>query len=414
MMSMNDITTLRTIRMVKAVTCVLLLTGMPACDSSDEFAAPEQPVGSMAVSISIMTGKTTGTRAVNEYDRTGTEKENAIDVANGDYRVLLFHKDGWLVRRFKEITPATPDGNGVNRYLITDTLDITLLDFHIAVLANWEQNGWHYPLLAEGVTTISSLMADMRNLFDVKSGWQPFDEDGADGKPATGGVPMFGMHSYTVSEADAKRSTKDNPVDLAPTDDDAIWMMRSMAKIEVVDAMDKIGYSSYPKLESVTFGPYMGKGKLIPDARSTGGNALWTNNSRVTAPSLPAGIVPTDGRLGFFHTLDTDRTNDEIPPIAYTDRDVMAAYVTEQDLTDGRTERPYMVVTVRNRPAGEDGDGEETVTFRLDIPADMTTKLLRNHIYRFEIKSASANLININYVVCPWIEHKAIDLPAFD
>ena len=134
----------------------------------------------------------------------------------------------------------------------------------------------------------------------------------------------------------------------------------------------------------------------------------------MTAPSLPAGIAPTGGRLGFFHTLDTDRTNDETPPIAYTDRDVMAAYVAEQDLDDGRTERPYMLVTVRNRPEGETGDGEETVTFRLDIPADMTTKLLRNHIYRFEIKSASANLININYVVCPWIEHKAIDLPAFD
>lgn len=414
MMYMSNITTLRPMRMAKAMACALLLACAAACDSSDESASPEQPRDSMAVSISIMTGKATATRAISEYDRTSTEKESIIDATNGDYCVFVFDGNGIFADRLHEMTPENDTETNINRYTISGVLDIKLLDFYIVVLANWKQNGYNYPILRPGKTTIAELMNAQGYIFDMPDGWQPF----ADGEPETGGMPMFGMHRYTVSEADAKQSTRDNPVRLAQTDDDAIWMMRSMAKIEVVDAMEKFGYSSYPKLESVTFGPYMDKGKLIPDAKSTGGSTLWINNKQVTAPSLPTGIAPTDGRLNFFHSLDTDRTNDGDDPMAYVKRDMMSAYIAEQDLTaktaGGTTESPYMVVTVRNRPEGETGDGEETVSFRLDIPADMGTRLLRNHIYRFEIKSASANLINIEYVVCPWIEHNAIDLPAFD
>lgn len=414
MMNVSYITARMTVRMMMILACVWLVAGMTSCDSSDDTTPSVQPDGGMAVSISIMTGRSVGTRAVTEYDRVGTDKENAIDVADGDYRVFLFDSDGIFAGRLKDLEPEDGSEKDRNVYRITGVLDIRLLDFYIVVLANWEQNGYYYPDPVTGKTTIADLMYAQGYTFNIAGGWQPL----TDGSPKTGGIPMFGMHRYTVSREDALAATKDNPVNLSPTEDDAIWMMRSMAKIEVVDAMKKFGYSSYPKLESVTFGPYMEKGKLLPDAKATGGNAIWTNGSQVTTLSLPTGISPTESRLDFFHTLDTDRTNDGGDPMAYVKRDVMAAYIAEQDLTagtsGGKYTRPYMAVTIRNRAAGTTGNGEETVTFRLDIPDDMGTRLLRNHIYRFEVRSTSANLINIDYVVCPWVVPEPIDIPSFD
>ena len=137
---MSNITTLLPVRVMKALACVWLLVCATACDSSDETALPEQPNKSMTVSISIMTHKPAGTRAVQEYDRVGTVKENIIDVANGDYRVLVFHKDGWLVKKFNEIKAEPDTDQNTNRYLICDSLDITMLDFSVVVLANWERN----------------------------------------------------------------------------------------------------------------------------------------------------------------------------------------------------------------------------------------------------------------------------------
>ncbi len=406
-MNMSNITTLLPVRVMKALACVWLLVCATACDSSDETALPEQPNKSMTVSISIMTHKPAGTRAVQEYDRVGTVKENIIDVANGDYRVLVFHKDGWLVKKFNEIKAEPDTDQNTNRYLICDSLDITMLDFSVVVLANWERNGWRYPLLAEGTTTIDGLMGDMKCLFTVRDRWQPL----ADDTDNTGGIPMFGMHRYSVSREDALRSTMENPVKLAQTDKDIIWMVRSMAKIEVVDAMDKISKDDYPRLEKVTLSPCMAAGKLIPDAYSTGNSEPWSNGEQVNRTSLPAGITPTERNLDFFATTDTDGKEGVENAETYTGHTVYAAYVAEQDLTRNNG---FLYITIRNRPDDMPGNGEATVTYSLDLSQDIGSKLLRNHIYRFEVKSASAQLINVQYVVCPWIEPPAIDIPTFD
>lgn len=85
--------------------------------------------------------------------------------------------------------------------------------------------------------------------------------------------------------------------------------------------------------------------------------------------------------------------------------------MAEQDLTRNNG---FLYITIRNRPDDMPGNGEATVTYCLDLSQDIGSKLLRNHIYRFEVKSASAQLINVQYVVCPWIEPPAIDIPTFD
>ena len=41
------------------------------------------------------------------------------------------------------------------------------------------------------------------------------------------------------------------------------------------------------------------------------------------------------------------------------------------------------------------------------------TALLRNHIYRYEIKSASSNSLTVNYTICPMGSGTA-DIPAFE
>lgn len=367
-----------------------------ACDSEEEMSLPEQPDGSMTVSISIKTNGSTGTRAADVYDMIGIMEENTINVVDGDYRILLFDKDGWLVGRFDDIQPVTGEEQNVNQYVVTASLDKTLLDFTVVVLANWEQNGWHYPLLAESITTIDGLMVDVDCQFDVKEGWRPFHENGA---VRTGGMPMFGMHSFSVSQEEAKKATGDAPVNLSESERDVIWMVRSMAKIEVVDAMDKINDDDYPRLESVTFAPYMNAGKLIPDAFSNGNGERWNNGSQVGKVSLPAGKTPVTGELALFSIADAD-----------TKREKYVAYVAEQNLNQ---QKAYLYITVRNRPDGITGDGLVTVTYELDVNQETGMRILRNHLYRFNIKSVSSQLINVEYVVCPWSGY-TVDIPVFD
>ena len=91
---------------------------------------------------------------------------------------------------------------------------------------------------------------------------------------------------------------------------------------------------------------------------------------------------------------------------------VYSAYVTEAKLT---ANRPHINLTVKD----SDGQGTSSKDYQMAVdsypisPTQGLTALLRNHIYRYEIKSASSNSLTVSYTICPMGSGIA-DIPAFE
>lgn len=176
-----------------------------------------------------------------------------------------------------------------------------------------------------------------------------------------------------------------------------IKMLRAVAKIEIVDCLPE-GVEIAP---NVTLSAYNTIGCLIPDATN---NPNWNvEETQVTSPTLPDD-VKTAADLNFFTESKT---------IGGKECKVYSAYVTEAKLT---ANRPHINLTVKD----SDGQGTSSKDYQMAVdsyPDGQATQglaaLLRNHIYRYEIKSASSNSLTVNYTICPMGSGTA-DIPAFE
>ncbi len=162
-------------------------------------------------------------------------------------------------------------------------------------------------------------------------------------------IPMYGCSGAALLSAATQNAIDKERYDL---DLGEIKMLRAVAKIEVADA--------------------------LPDAPAT-----------------------ADG-LKFF--AETKTVGDET-------RTVYSAYVTEADLTANRA-----VINLTVRDSGANPTSKD---YKMEVdeyadgkPTKRLGALLRNHIYRYEIRSAS-NTLDINYTICPMGTGVA-DIPDFE
>lgn len=383
-------------------------------------------------------------------DIQGSPAENYINTA--DCQFLLFDADRKLLRPiFPEITGK--DDVQYTYYTIKASItepyfdeavkaDRDQIDFYIMVIANSHSTGLdgQYPGFTPGVTTIEDIAAqkltfnlpERRGQYNLITEWQPNINQNKL-------IPMAGLQKFTVSATQLKESTYDVPVYLSDENANGktIDMLRTMAKIEVIDKIDlPDGYDpniKRMKVEKVELvGMYL-KGTLMP---SIGTDGQWPDyiSTQITDATLPPNSEYTnpvaysesyahdnDSKdIMFFNegTIDSEKAEERYP--------IFFGYVTEYSKAAiGSMVKPYLVITLVDESSPDNTDGKETSFFKeLKLTSytdgapqgDGINFLLRNHIYRYEINAVSsseANIIDVGYTLCDWDRHE-VNIPTFD
>ena len=377
-----------------AVLTVFILP-FAACSSSDD-PAPEKNDDTV-FTLRIVTQKSSSTRAWVSDDRIGNEAENRINIQDKDFRVYLFDREEkyqQLINGYMEVVENTTETiyilkGYIQRHLVTfNASGVTY--FTLLVLANWREWGAFYPEPAAG-TLLSSVMADCNQTFSIDgSAWTPCDAS----NPKKG-IPMFGYHRFTMSKAQAEKSTEESPHQFNVSNgNDDLYLLRSMAKIEVVDAMEKWEEGDeYPYIQSVSTDSYMPEGRLVPHSK------VWAGNGKqVSGISLLSGTGMTTAALSFAKTKDYDPNGVRILDQTFFNRDAFVAYLPEQDYR-GLTEGPMMTVKVVDHNDATK-TGEKHLTYKLDLSKvinfreiESEPELRRNHVYRLELSIAPTELV---------------------
>lgn len=383
-------------------------------------------------------------------DLQGSPAENYINTA--DCQFLLFDADRKLLRPiFPEITGK--DDVQYTYYTIKASItepyfdeavkaDRDQIDFYIMVIANSHSTGLdgQYPGFTPGVTTIDDIAAqkltfnlpERRGQYNLITEWQPNINQNKL-------IPMAGLQKFTVSATQLKESTYDVPVYLSDENANGktIDMLRTMAKIEVIDKIDlPDGYDpniKRMKVEKVELvGMYL-KGTLMP---SIGTDGQWPDyiSTQITDATLPPNSEYTnpvaysesyahdnDSKdIMFFNqgSIDSENAEEKYP--------IFFGYVTEYSKDAiGNMVKPYLVITLIDESSPDNSDGQEISFFKeLKLTGyvdgapqgDGIDFLLRNHIYRYEINAVSsseANIIDVGYTLCDWDRHE-VNIPTFD
>ena len=367
-----------------------------SCVNDNEPDCP--PIGQArqyVLNLRVVTSKaaTRMTRAAGHDTEEATPDEDYIDLAGQDFLVLVFDGYGRLIQRFEPSSTVIKQGQGAAYELSGVLGETSANEIQVAVIANCKSMGAGnaYDRFVLGNTFLSEMYGDGTKwnftLPNPEGGWQP-DKD------TKKTIPMYGCSEAKPLRAATKSADDENRYDLNLGE---IKMLRAVAKIEIVDCLPE-GVEIAP---NVTLSAYNTIGCLIPDATN---NPNWNvEETQVTSPTLPDD-VKTAADLNFFTESKT---------IGGKECKVYSAYVTEADLT---ANRPHINLTVKD----SDGQGTSSKDYKMAVDSYTDGKasnelaaLLRNHIYRYEIKSASSNSLTVNYTICPMGSGTA-DIPAFE
>lgn len=379
----------------------------------------------------------------------GTLPENYLDLKN--IKFLFFDSEQKFLSEF---TPdVKPEGTDYVRYDVTGIVQdqyftnpqSNTVDFYILVLANYSQYSPEGFYVTKGTT--------LQQLFDVQQPrfqlptiaspwWFPHLEDlTADGvyPGAPQYIPMAGLQHFTVPAADFKSKER---IDL-PED---INMLRALAKIEVIDRIGASGTGDATiqlpaeqrsSIEKVELMGYYTLGTILPEFSqwNVGGDA---ETRYVSAPFVPT-YIPYANPYP-FNSQDNTATNfrrnfgeDDVATAARADGcKVFSVYIPEckvpaadQQLVNGTypiekgLTKAWAQVTIQN-PNGDSFGELSSVLYELKLTGytngasdEVDTPLLRNTIYRYEISSVSADIVNVTWTVCPMTPAN-IDIPGFN
>lgn len=367
---------------IAATVAWLAVASAPVGCSKSEAPAPA-PAREITMSFRIAT-QAPRTRVEIVGTEQGDAAENWIDIDRA--RFLLFTQGGTLLQ---QLAPSLDErADDLSTYTVSATIREPYFDyaaengsvrFGIMVLANWPQEALD---AVAGCTTVAEVEA-------AKASWTMAD-DWMPAPPLTGpdggsGIPMYGLADFAVTTDDLRKSDENNPTPLAGQID----LLRALAKLEVIDAIESKNAGGYPRIQSVTLlaGGYVGEALLVPDA--------FANGKQVTAPTLPAD-PSTGGERTFGKGIWADGT---------VTRDSWTTYLPEMRFTKNNALR----IVVENDPASViDDDTPATFSYTLAIPdaeGIWDGQFLRNHIYRLEVLTASTDLeMKYTYTICPWNE----------
>lgn len=340
----------------------MALAILSSCISSDAPDRSRLAGDDYIVNLSLST-KSLSTRAAGHPTEAGTDAESFIDMK--DFSVYVFDgKDGSFVQRFDPAAVFLQQNDngtdGLVRYRISGAFQPVkrLESVRFMVLANWQTAfGRRYYEAEQQMqsSTLTAIYGDDANFnftlpADDSKSWLP-------GEDGSGGIPMFGLSDVV--------SLDDDPM-IKVTN--AIPMLRSLAKIEIVD---KVPGTDGAKIQKCVLTGYNQNGRFIPAV--DGEWSDWAN--AVPALSLPDSPSPAKNLL-FAKTSKTVELADGTSEL----RDCFVAYVPEMQFTDDI--RPVVEVYINGAAYTVELSKYENGKPKAGGGCD---DLRRNHSYRFNI-----------------------------
>lgn len=364
-----------TYRIAATVAWLAVASAPVGCSKSE---APEPaPAREITMSFRIAT-QAPRTRVEIVGQEPGDAAENWIDLRGA--RFLLFTRGGVLLQELEPV--VDPPADDYSTYEVRATLREPYFDaaaengrvsFGIMVLANWPAEAL---AAIAGRTTVAQIEAAKAS-WTMAGDWMPATEPGR-------GIPMYGLKEFTVAAEALRRSSEDAPVQLSGADGE-IYLLRALARLEVVDAIESKNDEGYPRIASVELlgGNYESRALLIPEA--------FVNAVQVTKPTLPADAAPGKEARSFAKTTLVSET---------PARDVWIAYLPEMRLPTAEALR----IVVENAP----GSTPETFAYTIALPdaeGIWDGQFLRNHIYGLRVLTAGTDVeMEYTYTICPWNE----------
>lgn len=368
-----------------AVCGVLLLAG--SCVYDRLGTCPEGSAEDVCVTFRIATQNTVGTKADNiAGQETGTAAENWLELDR--LRFLMFTEGGAFLQDLSAIAETMSENTDIwNLYTVKATFKEPYFNnplfvdgnvrFKLMVLANWP---------AEAVEEI---MAAKGSVSEIERAHAVF-EMSPEFFPDTGktGIPMFGLMDCAVSWSALAASDTGNYVDIGD-----VYMLRSLAKIEVLDNIADKDAAGYPKVSEVRLMKWNSVARMIPDNFRNG-----VQVSAASYPDAPGFVDSAQGRMFKWKEYSTESLGAPYEFKGFT------TYIPEI-----RTERLAFRVVIQQSAA--EGDA---VSHDLAVPGTGNawgTEILRNHIYRINVNATAE--ISLDYTVCPWDEANRITIPPY-
>ena len=374
----------------KCLLLAMLTTALlPSCnvwqDDLDGSEDGAENVNEFILNMNI-TARQIDTRATEHEGRdNGTAADNFINIDGGDYCVYIL--DGSNNSVITKFTPSltTKTADGSYRLSGKFTYDPTkMTTFRLMVMANWQAFGGDYSAnITDGSTVLSSLYSDRTN-FNFT--YQPTTTTDKDGKQSSWswvpagdetdnrqrqGIPMFGLSDVITIPKFKYGFVPELEVGSIP-------MLRALAKIVVVNAIDESTQKEEVEILSCKLTKYNSNGRFIPNGTE---NPDWNKEeTQVTNPTLPI----TSPSL----PEQTDQEKDLLF-IPSSDKKTFTAYVHEM-IVKSLQEKPYIEVEAKvgNEEARKYtiqlGKYSDNYEFLWDSYFEA---ILRNHRYQYDVMS---------------------------
>ncbi len=351
-----------------------LLILLAGCTSETGDATGEN-LDNICLILTLRVAKTETTRATSA-DVEGSDAENLIDMAGGDYRICFFDYDpttetgagkgtnSTLIAVFNSDKVEITEHNNYTEYTVTGSVSAApsdLTDFKVVMLANWGS----YPTITEGVTTIDDLCEGTYSTFKAVS---KFTID------ATHLIPFYGIQEYEgVSLTGGGTTTLDNPVSMLP----------ALAKVEVV-FWNTVEQANYQGLTDVTLHRYNAAGYCAPANAYLSSDYNSETDEITGKPHLVNGKNDSDSgekNVSFTNVQERVMETDG----SFSQYETWVIYLPEYD--NSTTDFSYITLSQ------EGSTGTAIIYFSEDAGGDAETAtapancydILRNYLYRFYV-----------------------------
>ncbi|MDE5800481.1 MAG: hypothetical protein K2H74_05605 [Paramuribaculum sp.] len=378
----------------------------------------------------VTTGSITGSRADSqghaETDSEFRDFEDGVDI--GDLGIFIFAKiagtpsDEKLVYKLTNLLESDDArieivGSNGNYFVnlmirkddlkdVLDGYEITaqgnsIVSFRFLILANCSTSGMNTTAMWDAITgqTFSSVIAQLGDWSYPMS-----DIYNADGGPGVESIyskdnnyiPMFGTNVFAATEADLVYSTPGGRVYLG-----AVNLLRSLAKVKVVDNIQNKDALGYPCITSVEILSSQDQAMILPagalnyeDGQQVHNPNMFEDNSDLTlAGTYKLGVVPEEWTI----TPSSQRTGN-----------VFMGFVPEQTIGHPNNNfdegMPVLHITIANRKADtsmESHDFYVPMTSYNGVNFTFGQNILRNHIYTLSINDFGA-MLNIQVDLVPY------------
>lgn len=386
--------------------------------------------------------KSSPTRAADiDGELEGSGYENYLNI--NDITYLLFDKDGGYLGDITPTAKTMSESADYSVYNVTADIDDEYflenisgtVDFYLFVLANAKDWGISMPALSRG-DKISGLFDDNKFVMTTLPVNSKLMAAAETTWPTASRqfFPMSGLQHFQVPGNMLASSSDGLAYDLTLATGKTVNLLRALTKIEIIDKInigdnqtfnpeiDNEGIESWCRIEKVEIDGFINKGRLLPKESNWRRNGTF-ETQQVTVSSVPSSAgYETPTPMNADGTYDPNSWSKErcvnfnYDPFATSLRKdrcpvfscYLFEYSQEADALKGVSiySQPYFILTTKGYTGTDVKMESMVIPFRMATytngsatAANNLPALLRNHIYRYEIRSIGQKL-EITWTVC--------------